>query len=104
VNGEELARTVNGSIRGLPGQFETAEAVLGGIQQIVQLARPDDYFEQLAGRYRSMTAAEMDAALRERVVQSKMITIIVGDATAVRPQLDGLNLPVEVIDPTVLGE
>jgi predicted Zn-dependent peptidase len=103
VNAEELARTVNGSIRGLPGQFETAEAVLGGIQQIVQLARQDDYYEQLADRYRSMTAAEMDAALRERVVQSKMITIVVGDAALVRPQLDGLSLPVEVIDPASLG-
>ena len=103
VNAEELARTVNGSIRGLPGQFETAEAVLGGIQQIVQLDREDDYYEQLASRYRSMTAAEMDTALRERVVQSKMVTIVVGDAAVVRPQLDGLNLPVEVIDPASLG-
>ena len=29
--------------------------------------RPDDYYEQLAGKYRALTQAELDAALRAAV-------------------------------------
>lgn len=103
VNAEELARTVNGSIRELPGEFETAGSVLSGIQSIVQLGRPDNYYEQLAARYRAMTTAELDAALRAQVDPSRFVYIVVGDANIVQPQLAGLGLPVETVDPATLG-
>ena len=103
VTAEELTRTVNGSIRELPGQFETAGAVLEGLQSIIQLGRSDDYYEQLATRYRAMTAAELDTALRTQVDPSHFVYIVVGDANIVQPQLAGLDLPVELIDPATLG-
>jgi predicted Zn-dependent peptidase len=103
VTAEELARTVNGAVRELPGSFEASDAVLGGIQQIVELGRPDDYYEQLPERYRAMTAASMDAALRAQIDPAKFTYIIVGDASIVTPQLDGLGLPVETVEPATLG-
>lgn len=103
VTAEELARTVNGAVRELPGSFEASDAVLGGIQQIVELERPDNYYEQLPERYRAMTAASMDAALRAQIDPAKFTYIIVGDATVVAPQLDGLGLPVETVEPASLG-
>lgn len=103
VTAEELARTANGSIRELPGEFETAGSVLGGIQSIVQLGRPDNYYEQLAARYRAMTTADLDAALRAQVDPTRFVYIVVGDATVVQPQLAGLGLPVETVDPATLG-
>ena len=103
VTAEELTRTVNGSIRELPGEFETAGSVLGGIQSIVQLGRPDNYYEQLASRYRAMTAADLDRSLRAQVDPSRFVYIVVGDANIVQPQLAGLGLPVETVDPATLG-
>jgi zinc protease len=103
VNQEERDRTVNGNILGLPGGFETAEAVLGGIQSIVEQNRQDNYYETLAARYRGMTAAQMDAAIRAQVDPAKFVYVIVGDATTVRPQLEGLGLPIETVDPATLG-
>ncbi len=103
VQTEELDRTMSGLIRELPGQFETAEAVLGGIEAIVTLGRPGDYYERLAERYRGMTAAQMDAALRAEVDPSRFVYIIVGDATVVRPQLESLGIPVEVVERSALG-
>ncbi len=100
---EELARTTNESIRGLPGDFETSAAVLSGIQNIIELGRPDTYYEDLAARYRSMTAEEMGAAIRAEVDPAKFTYIVVGDASVVRPQLDALDLPVETIEPATLG-
>lgn len=103
VTPEELARTTNESVRGLPGDFETSGAVLGGIQNIVELGRPDTFYEDLVARYRSMTAEQMNAALRAQVDPTKFVYIIVGDASIVTPQLDALGLPVETIEAATLG-
>ena len=96
VSAEELERTVNGNVRQLPGQFETAGDVLGGVINIDRLERPDDYYETLADRYRSLTAAQIDAEARSRMTGNDYVWVVVGDASVVEPQLKQLGLPVEV--------
>jgi len=102
VTAAELERTVNGNVRELPGSFETSGAVLGGVLNIVNFARPDDYYEKLAGKYTAMTAAEIDAAGRAKLDPAKLLFVVVGDASVVKPQLEQLGLPVEVIAAPVL--
>jgi zinc protease len=97
VTQAELTRTINGNVRELPGSFETSGDVLGGIIGIVNLDRPDDYYETLAQKYQSLTPAEIDATGRAKIDPRKMIYVVVGDAKKVRPQLDGIGLPVEEI-------
>ena len=99
----ELARTANGSVRELPGQFETSDSVLGAMQRIIWLNRPDDYYAKLPARYRSMTAAELDAAARATLDPAKLTWIIVGDAATVKPQLAKTGLAVEMM-PAPKGE
>ncbi len=91
----ERDRTVNGSIRELPGQYETSGAVLAAMQQIVTLKRPDDFYEKLGARYTALTPADFDAAMRKAVDPSRFAIVIVGDAKVVRPQLEKLGLPLE---------
>jgi zinc protease len=95
----ESERTTNGSIRELPGAFETSDAVLGSMQRIIWLNRPDDYWEKLPARYRAMTAADFDAAARAVIDPSKLTWIVVGDAASVKPQLAKTGLPVEMLAP-----
>ncbi|MCJ8159824.1 pitrilysin family protein [Sphingomonas sp. LaA6.9] len=97
VNAEELERTKNGSIRELPGSYETAADVLGGMQRNALYKRSDDYYDTLAARYRAMTAADLDKAARGAIKADQMLWVVVGDAAKVRSQLDGLGLPVEVV-------
>jgi zinc protease len=97
VTSEELERTMNGNIRELPGSFETAGDVLGGITSVINLKRPDNYYATLAEKYRTVTAAAIDATGRAAIDPSKLIFVVVGDAKVVRPQLDGIGLPVEEI-------
>ena len=96
---EELERTVNGSVRELPGSFETSGDVLGGIRQIVKFQRPDDYYEKLPATYEAMTTAEIDAAARKALSAGDLVYVVVGDAAVVKPQLDGLGVPVEIATP-----
>ncbi|WNO54681.1 M16 family metallopeptidase [Stakelama saccharophila] len=96
VTQAELQRTINGSIRELPGQFETAADVLNGLEANARFDRPDDYYETLASRLRALSADELDAAARKVIDTSKLTWVVIGDAASVKPQLEKLGLPVEV--------
>jgi predicted Zn-dependent peptidase len=96
ITPEERERTINGFVRELPGSFETASDVLGGMQNNVLYGRPDDYYNTVASRYRALTAAQMDRAIRSVVDPSGILWVVVGDAKVVKPQLDRLGMPVEV--------
>jgi zinc protease len=95
----EHTRTVNGNIRQLPGAYETAVSILGALRTNDIYNRPDDYWERVASRYRAMTAPQMDAAARAVVDPRQFTWVVVGDASVVRPQLEGLGLPIEVVQP-----
>ena len=79
-------------------------AVFGGIITIANFNRPDDYFERLPDRYAKMTTSDIDAAGRAKIDVSKLTFVIVGDASVVKPQLDQLKLPVEVVPAPAMGK
>jgi predicted Zn-dependent peptidase len=99
VTAEELNRTVLGNTRQLPGQFETSGAVLGALRSNTLYRRPDNYWETVAPRFQAMSAAELDAAARRTINPTGWVWVVVGDAARVRPQLEGLGLPIEVRQP-----
>ncbi|MEO0421193.1 MAG: pitrilysin family protein [Pseudomonadota bacterium] len=96
---EEVARVVNNAVRSLPGQFETAGAVLGAMLSNARYGRPDDYVRTLVPRYQALeTQAVREQA--QRVLKDKPITwVIVGDLSAIQEQVEALALgPVEVLE------
>ncbi|MGN6498451.1 MAG: M16 family metallopeptidase [Tsuneonella sp.] len=96
VTAEELERTINGNVRELPGRFETSDAVLDGMENIIEYGRPDNYYETLAAKYEGLTAAQLDKEALASLKGSDLVYVIVGDAKVVEPQLKQLGLPVEV--------
>jgi len=96
VSDAERLRTINGNVRQIPGGFETSAAVLGALRTNALYGRPDNYWETLGPRYESLDAASMDAAARRVIKDSDFVWVVVGDAATVKPQLEGLGLPVEV--------
>jgi zinc protease len=99
VSASEHTRTINGNIRQLPGAYETAGSILGALRSNELYDRSDTYWEDVAPRYRAMTAAQMDAAARAVIDPSRFVWVVVGDASVVRPQLQNLGLEVEVVQP-----
>ncbi|MEA3015227.1 MAG: zinc protease [Sphingomonadales bacterium] len=97
VTAEEMNRIVLGNTRQLPGQFETSGAVLGALRSNALLQRPDDYQMRIADRYRAMNAATLDQAARRYIDPANFVWVVVGDAAQVRPQLERLNMPIEVM-------
>ena len=98
VTQEERDRVVTKSINQLPGQFETSGAVLGAMMDIDMLGKPDNYYETLAPEYRTLTAATLDKAARSAMNPKGFTWIVVGDAAKVRPQLEKLGIPIEVVE------
>jgi predicted Zn-dependent peptidase len=100
VTAAELARTINGSIRELPGSFETSDAVLNQMARDVLYNRPANYAETLADRYRAMDARALDGALRSSIDPDGFTWVVVGDSKRVLPQLRKLKIPVTVVEAT----
>jgi len=98
VTDEELTRTVARSINELPGRFEGSDDVLNALMAMDLFDRADDYYETLAPEYRSLTAAKLDQAARSTIDPKGFTWVVVGDAAKVRPQLDKLGLPIEVVE------
>nr|PZN70435.1 MAG: peptidase M16 [Pseudomonadota bacterium] len=97
VTPEELARTINGRVRALPGSFETNAAVLRQMQDDVRFRRPLDYAETLAARYKAMDAATLDKAVRDAIDPNGFTWVVVGDRARVLSQLRRLGIPVEEV-------
>ena len=98
VTDEELARAVSNNVQALPGRFETSNSVLAAMMNNDLYGRPDNYYELLGDRYRGLTRASTDAALRSALDPKGFVWVVVGDAAKVRPQLDKLGIPVEVME------
>lgn len=97
VTAEERERIVSGNILELPGSFETSGDVLGALQRNALYGRPDSYYNTLASRYRAMTEPVLDSAIRASVQPDAFMWVVVGDAKNVRPQLEKLGLPIELM-------
>ena len=99
VQPPELNRIILGNTRQLPGQFETSPAVLGALRSNALYRRPDNYWETIADRYRGMTAQVLDQRARQVIDPDDFVWVVVGDASRVRPQLERLGIPIEVMQP-----
>ncbi len=93
---EDLDRAINSSIYALPGDFETSGSVLGALETISVLGRPDDYYARLPARYRAQDQQQVTRAVASLIDPGRLQWVVVGDAKLVEPQLRKLGLPVEV--------
>jgi zinc protease len=95
---EEVTKIQSTEVRGLPGSYETAQAVLGTISGIVLYDRPDDYPARRAARISGMKPADVHAAAKA-IKPDATTWVIVGDLSKIEKPIRGLKLGVtRVID------
>ncbi|MDP4757425.1 MAG: insulinase family protein [Sphingorhabdus sp.] len=97
VTAEELEKTIKGNVLELPGSYEQSSAVLGQMQSDRLNKRPFDYAETVAAKYTALTAKALNDEMRAKVDPSKITWLVVGDAAKVKPQLEALGLPIEMV-------
>jgi zinc protease len=93
----EFDRSINGAVRAMSGQFETSGAVLTAMQTNDLFRRPDDYYATITQRYRALTLPQVRADIAKALDPAAITWVVIGDAGKVRPQLDSMGLPVDVV-------
>lgn len=97
VTPDELDKTIKGNVLELPGSYEQSAAVLGQMQADRLNKRPFDYAETIAAKYTALTATALNDEMRTKIDPSKITWLVVGDAAKVKPQLEALGLPIEMV-------
>ncbi|MBM4281592.1 MAG: insulinase family protein [Deltaproteobacteria bacterium] len=95
---DELAKIQATEIRGLPGSFETAGAVLRTLVSNHRYARPDDYVAKRQAELEGMTLPQVTAAAR--TIRPEALTwVVVGDRKTIEAGVRALNLgEVKIVD------
>jgi zinc protease len=98
VTADELQAARDNMTLSLPGQWETAGAVLGSIGEIVRFGFDDRYYDGYAAKVRAVSLPDVAAAAR--VVQpDKLVWVIAGDRGKIEAGLRELGLgEVKAID------
>ncbi len=95
ITAKETADTTAFLSGRLPGAYESAGSVLGAIMSNAKYGRPDDYQESYAAKLSALDSDTVAAAAKAEIDPDKLLWVIVGDASEVRPQLTDIGLPVE---------
>lgn len=82
-----------------PVQFASPYAVAGALGDLVVHGLPDDYFARVRELIVSTPRAEVDAAAAAHLHPDELVSVVVGDADAVRGPLEDAGAgPVTVVD------
>ncbi len=94
----EVAKIQATEVRGLPGSYETANAVLGAIGGIVRYQRSDDYVIERQQRIEALTADQVRA--NSNTINPQALTwVVVGDLSKIEEPVRALNLgKIQIID------
>lgn len=96
---DELDKSVRNNVNSLPGQFETAGAVLNALLSNDRFGRPDDYISSLKARYAAVDLSAVHAAAKQVIHPENLIWLIVGDLEKIEQQIRDLQLgDVKIID------
>ncbi len=80
-----------------PLRLETTGQIASRIAEMVVFDLPEDYYRSYRDRVREVTAGQAAEAARRHIRPAELCTVVVGDADAVVPQLEGLGVgPVTV--------
>jgi predicted Zn-dependent peptidase len=88
----ELEDAKEGIVRSLPGDFATAAGIAGRLAEQAVYALPEDWWERFPARVRAVTSADVQRVAKRLLDAQRLVTVMVGDAAVVRPQLQDLPL------------
>jgi zinc protease len=91
VTPDEVALVKQTNTLSLPGEWETGNAVLDSISEIVEFGLPDDYWNSYAAALRGLTREQVNKAAHDYLRPADLILVVVGDRQVIEPGLKGLG-------------
>ena len=75
----------------MPGRFETKNAVLGAVVEMVQYGIPENYYDTYSQRVRALDTEDLSRVAKNIIFPDKFTWMIVGDREKVEAGIRGLN-------------
>ena len=96
---DELAKVKDKRTLTLPGRWETNDAVLGDIVEMVRFSLPENYWDTRAQTVRALTLDAVEAQANASLHPDHTVWVVVGDREKVEPGIRKLDLgPIHHID------
>jgi zinc protease len=96
---EDELTAVRGYLLGTyPVRFENPNYLLEQLEDVWIYDLPKGWVSGYSERVRQVNLIDIQKAWRRWIDPNQVTIIVVGDATAIRPGLDALNLPITVVD------
>jgi zinc protease len=92
ITNDEFSNAKNNKILGLPGRWETMNAVGNSLVEMVRYGLPDDYFQNYSGLVQKLTIEDLAKAAKKTVHPESVVWVVVGDRAKIEPQLRELGL------------
>jgi zinc protease len=89
---EELDRVKDQRTLTLPGRWETNEAVLDDIVEMVRFDLDEDYWDTFAGEVRALDLDDIEAQADAALQPEKTVWVVVGDRSKIEADVRELNL------------
>lgn len=94
VTRTELAETKSSILGGLAVSLEKADSVLGYAVEQKLFGLPKKYWDSYQRQIASLKAGDVQSAVKKYLDPASLQIVVVGDAKALRPSLEGLGLPI----------
>lgn len=100
VTQEEFEKTTGNTILQLPGQWETNNAVMGSVNNVVKYGLKDDYYQKYDAMVRDLSLDDVRKLAKKIVRPSDLSFFVVGDKEKVLPGLKELGFDeIILVDP-----
>lgn len=91
VTQQELDMLAKGEVLGLPGRFETNQAVVQYLEYVNRFDKPFDYIASLPGKYAALRPETVTSTASEILHPEALTWVIVGDLGKVEPKIRALH-------------
>jgi zinc protease len=85
-------------LRQFPSSFETPWQVLEELIQLVSFDLPDDYYRTFTAKIEAVSLDDVRRVAQERIINDRLMMLVVGDREVVEPGLREIGLPVCLVD------
>jgi zinc protease len=97
ITEDELNQAIQNNTLSLPGRWETGNAVMGSLAQLVQYDLAPNYFDLYPDKVRSVTVDDAIEAAQKVVFPDSLVWVVVGDRSEVQTKLDELGYGVAIL-------
>ncbi len=89
---QEFEKTQSNQILQLPGLWETNQAVLFSVYDMVKYEFPENYYDQYAQKVRNLNLTDIHNAAKKVLKPNQVVWVIVGDRSKIESSIKELNL------------